>query len=475
MNNAPINERSRSMERSAVERISRTITRLLRDHPFFGSLALRLPIVLDASRSTIATDGLKLFANPLWVDEADVYMLETAIARIVFACTLKHHTRRDERIPEVWQLASQLVTHDYIRDCGFRLPEGTPTISDVSVEEAYEMLLDDAPEDPQDCRQPRQDISPAGNDEDCSSGQSGDSADSDDDRTGSDTNDSDSNAGQSDTDDGRDNTESSVDQPDNVPENRSPDAGDDSVNPPASHDPHGTGEIMDAPRDLGPDPDLDRAVGDHERDWDNAMHQAAAFAKAQGNMPGTISELIDAALRVQLHWRDLLRKYATDESRSDYTWSYPNRRFIADNLYLPSIRSQDGISTMAVIVDTSCSVRKSVLSEILGEIRHLAEVTQTEEIHFLQVDHALQSAETLTCYDIPDSMEFPGRGGTSFVPGFEWLKENRIRPTVCIYLTDMECTSYPDEEPNYPVVWINWEPPTIDELMPPWGRVIDIE
>ena len=35
------------------------------------------------------------------------------------ACALKHHTRRGERDPERWQMASQLVTHALIRDAGF--------------------------------------------------------------------------------------------------------------------------------------------------------------------------------------------------------------------------------------------------------------------------------------------------------------------------------------------------------------------
>ncbi len=531
MNIIPTSQYNRSKERSAVDRISRTVTRLLNNHPFFGSLALRLPISLDYCRSTIASDGVTLYVNPLWVDDADVSMLETAIARIVFACTLKHHTRRDDRIPEIWQLASQLVTHDYIQDCGFVLPEGVPTIADASVEEAYDMLLDESQEEQQSCEQSQQDSSDPGIDDDSPPDQSEDTADiDDDDSSDSDTDDSDpesgqsdadddqnisdsdagesdsddnqeqsdSDAGQSDQDDGRSDSDSDTDNSDSgADESDANDGQDKSESPSAkpgdvspdltsgsgenptdrsdSHDPHGTGEIMDAPHNSIAGSDFERATADHERDWDTATHQAAAFAKAQGNMPGNISELIDAALRVQMHWKDLLRKYATDEARSDYTWSYPNRRFIAENLYLPSIRSQDGIKSMAVIVDTSCSVRKAVLSEILGEIRHLAEETQAEEIHLLQVDHALQSAETLTCYDIPDSMEFPGRGGTSFVPGFEWLKDNHIRPTVCIYLTDMECDRYPDEEPNFPVIWINWDPPTIDEFVPPFGRIVEID
>ena len=43
--------------RDSAHRLSDCATALLRDQPFFGSLALRLPILVDASRETLASDG----------------------------------------------------------------------------------------------------------------------------------------------------------------------------------------------------------------------------------------------------------------------------------------------------------------------------------------------------------------------------------------------------------------------------------
>ena len=52
-----------------------------------------------------------------------------------------------------------------------------------------------------------------------------------------------------------------------------------------------------------------------------------------------------------------------------------------------------------------------------------------------------------------------GRGGTDFRPGFEWLDEQKIQPAVCLYFTDMECSSYPETEPPFPTTWVNWGVP----------------
>ena len=130
---------TRVLEESA-QRVSDGVTELLRKQPFFGSLALRLPLRADPSRETLASDGHEIRYSPRWVAATDAHVIETAMARVVMACALKHHTRRGERDPERWQMASQLVTHALIRDAGFTLPPDAEALDGVSVEEAYDRL-----------------------------------------------------------------------------------------------------------------------------------------------------------------------------------------------------------------------------------------------------------------------------------------------------------------------------------------------
>ena len=55
----------------------------------------------------------------------------------------------------------------------------------------------------------------------------------------------------------------------------------------------------------------------------------------------------------------------------------------------------------------------------------------------------MQDAAEYAASDLPDEIAIRGRGGTDFRPGFAWLEENDIRPGVCLYFTDMLCSSYP--------------------------------
>ena len=103
----------------SARRVSDCVTGLLRSQPYFGSLALRLPLSPDSTRKTLACDGRNIRFSPEWVADTHAHLIETSIARVVLACSLKHHTRRDDRDPERWQQASQLVTHSMLRDAGF--------------------------------------------------------------------------------------------------------------------------------------------------------------------------------------------------------------------------------------------------------------------------------------------------------------------------------------------------------------------
>ncbi len=464
---------ARVLQESAL-RVSDCVTGLLRKQPFFGSLVLRLPLRPDPTRETLATDGHEIRYSPQWVANTDAHLIETAMARVVMACALKHHTRRGERDPERWQMASQLVTHALIRDAGFTLPPDAEGWDDLSVEQAYDRLP--TPED-----------GDTADDGDASSGVHAAGAstapqfspDGDNDDTGDPSDATDDGDGQ-DSSDGQDG-----DAEGNGGDDQNPhDAGGDSKDQgeqaasgaPPSHDPSGTGEVMDASTRADDDGDAAETPVDiaaEEQAWDEAMHQALNIARAEGKVPGRVEETVKCAHASMLDWRTLLRRYMTDAAKSDYSWSLPNRRFIDSGLYLPSIHSE-GMETIAVIVDTSGSLPTATLAEFWAELREVAAEIQPESVVVLQVDAAVQHAAEYAPDDLPDEIALKGRGGTDFRPGFEWLDEQGIRPAVCLYFTDMECSSYPDAEPGFDVVWVNWSDPPEDWNREPWGERIDI-
>ena len=343
---------ARVLSESAL-RVSDCVTELLRKQPFFGSLVLRLPLRPDPSRETLATDGHEIRYSPRWVAETEAHLIETAMARVVMACALKHHTRRGERDPERWQMASQLVTHALVRDAGFTLPPDAEAWDDLSVEQAYHRLPNPEEGDSGDDGDASSDAAGAG-----ASAAAQSSPDGGDDDTG----DPSESAGDGDS---QNQDGGGVDPDEGDGDGQGEDGASDA---PPSHDPSGTGEVMDANTRAGDDGDSGETpvdVAAEEQAWDEAMHQALNIARAEGKVPGQVEETVKGAHASTLDWRTLLRRYMTDAAKSDYSWSLPNRRFIDSGLYLPSIRSE-GIETIAVIVDTSGSLPAATLAAISG-------------------------------------------------------------------------------------------------------------
>ena len=125
----------------SAQRVSGCVTALLREQPFFGSLALRLPVRADmpAARRWRATGGRSAIRHN---GSRRPTPTSSRPRSRVWCWPARSSTTRgaSERDPERWQRASQLVTHGLLRDAGFTLPPDAEAWDGISVEEAYDRL-----------------------------------------------------------------------------------------------------------------------------------------------------------------------------------------------------------------------------------------------------------------------------------------------------------------------------------------------
>ena len=95
-----------------------------------------------------------------------------------------------------------------------------------------------------------------------------------------------------------------------------------------------------------------RAPNETSNEWKVAVAQAVAAAKGIGNLPGDLAAAIDKILRDPLPWQEILRSFVDHTAKTDYRWCPPNRRHIAQGLYLPSIIGEE-LRNIVVAVDSS--------------------------------------------------------------------------------------------------------------------------
>lgn len=204
------------------------------------------------------------------------------------------------------------------------------------------------------------------------------------------------------------------------------------------------------------------------REWAQHASEAIRAASSAGKMPAGIKRLVDDAANARAPWEQLLKRFMHDQVRTKQTWSKPNKRFMP-GIYLPG-KYKDGMGCLVVGVDTSGSIDQRMLSRFAAEISSIAEDVEPQEIHVVYCDAVVNRVDT---FQVGDQIKLAavGGGGTRFTPVFERIDKEGWTPAAMVYLTDLECSEYP-QEPGYPVLWANYGR---KENTTPIGEVIHIE
>ena len=199
-------------------------------------------------------------------------------------------------------------------------------------------------------------------------------------------------------------------------------------------------------------------------EWKVRVAQAAQAAKMMGKMSAGLARVVDEVLQPKVDWRDVLRRFVEKCKSDQRTFARPNRRFLSQGLYLPSVTGES-LGEIAFAVDCSGSITQDTISQFAAEITRVKEDGNPSCIHIVYFDSEVSHYEKFT-RDDDLHVEPHGGGGTAFSPVFQYLQENAIEPVACIFLTDLCCNDFGDV-PDYPVLWVS-----TDEGTAPFGEVV---
>lgn len=394
---------------TANDRISKGRTMLILDHPFFGSLSLRLKIVKDPNgqiTKDMATDGRAIYYNEEYVDKLPDDELLGMLAHLVMHPAMQHHTRRGNRDPKKWNKACDYAINGPLTEAGFKLPLNLPLDprhTGKSAESIYTVIEEE-------------EGGGGGNGNGEGDGQSPPGG---------------GGQGQGDGDD-------------NADGNGQGDA---------------PGSVMDAP---------DQAQ-DHA-DWQMAVKQAAQAAQMMGNLPAELARLAAEANRPRYDWRSLLMRFAQDQCKSDYSWKMPNRRYMAQGLFLPEINDHQ-MGDMIIAIDSSGSIDDLILGKFVGAIEGVADQVKPRRIRVITCDARIHAIQDFNRDEPIEGIALKGGGGTDFCPVFDYVDETsgEDKPACVLYLTD-GYGRFPDQPSEVPTLWV-----MTSEVQAPWGETVRLE
>lgn len=199
-------------------------------------------------------------------------------------------------------------------------------------------------------------------------------------------------------------------------------------------------------------------------EWKVKVAQAAQAAKMMGKLSANMQRFVDEVLQPKVDWRDVLRRFVQKAKTDERTFARPNRRFLSQGLYLPSVTGEV-LGEIVIAVDCSGSIGQREINEFATEVKSLKEDGNPSALHVVYFDSEVSHYEYFG-RDDEVHIEAHGGGGTAFSPIFKYLDDNAIVPVACVVLTDLCCDDFGDV-PDYPVLWVSNHS---DKA--PWGEVV---
>jgi predicted metal-dependent peptidase len=188
---------------------------------------------------------------------------------------------------------------------------------------------------------------------------------------------------------------------------------------------------------------------------DQALRQGEILAKRRAAALGLDNELgFGELLHPMVDWRTALREFVTEHcaGKDESSWRRPNRRYLADDVYMPSMQGIT-MTRLAVVMDTSGSCfGTDIATRFVSELAAIAEQVKPTLIDILYVDTEVAMHQTFDHGQFAVAQLRPrGGGGTNLPVAFGYLSDKRIEPTAMVVLTDGE-TPF-GNPPAYPVLW----------------------
>jgi predicted metal-dependent peptidase len=419
----------------AEMKLKKAHIRLMR-HPetclYSGIILLGETQIVDGDDEvpTACTDGINTYYGRTFVDELSVEELAAVALHENLHKLLKHiarHKDLDDRDHTLANMAMDFVVNDVIfnlKDKSLcRLPDGClydPMFHDWSVRQVFDYLWK---EREQEKKKPQQPEDGKGNPDNRQGGNNG------------------------------------KPQKGSGPVKRG--------NPMDKHDHHGKqGKDGKGGNNLTPTQqrELERKIGE-------ALQQGGILA---GKMGADIPRAIKEAMEPEIKWEDVLADFWSSTMRGvdEYTWARPNRRRLADDLYLPSSYSET-LGEIVIAIDTSGSIDQRQIDRVAARVANLCELFPPEQVRVLWWDtqvHGEQVFEAAQYGQIDKLLKPRGGGGTRVSCVSEYINSRAVKTEAVIVFTDGHVEDNVKWDINAPTLWLvthsrRFNPPSGNKVM----------
>lgn len=193
--------------------------------------------------------------------------------------------------------------------------------------------------------------------------------------------------------------------------------------------------------------------------------------KLAGKGAGSEDGIFGDLLAPKVDWRKVLREFVqeTCQGRDESSWRRPNRRYLSQDVYMPSMVGVT-MTELVVGIDTSGSVfGGEEMTRFVSELTTIIEQVKPSKTHVIYWDSEVAGHQTFEDgqFAVQD-LRVKGGGGTDGSVLFSYLRDKGINPQAIVQFTD-----------GYVGNWGSTAVPTLwcitSNVSAPFGTTIQLE
>ena len=194
--------------------------------------------------------------------------------------------------------------------------------------------------------------------------------------------------------------------------------------------------------------------------------------KLQGKGAGQDDGVFGDLLAPKVDWRKVLRDFVTETcaGRDESSWRKPNRRFLSDDVYMPSMVGTT-MTELVIGFDTSGSIfGGDEMTRFVSEIATIIEQVKPSKCRVIYWDTEVAGEQIFEDgqFAVQD-LKIKGGGGTDGSVLFEHLRKNNIKPDAIVQFTDGYVGSWGHSD--IPTMWAV----TTAGMSAPFGTTIHLD
>jgi predicted metal-dependent peptidase len=176
-----------------------------------------------------------------------------------------------------------------------------------------------------------------------------------------------------------------------------------------------------------------------------------------GKLKGNIDRRMTDILQPKIDWRDVLRDFVNTiaSGKDQSSWRQFNRRYVSQDLYLPSTVSES-MGEVVIGIDTSGSISQDQLSVVTGELVSICKSVNPLRIRVLFWDTHVAKEQVFEGdkSNVVHSLRPAGGGGTRASCVSDYILERGYNPEAIIMFTDGYLEAQVFWLVNQPTIWI---------------------